>query len=447
MYTLFLSVTCFSYLTVAPGASSETIDIYATCKTLGRLEQCGCATDIEGGLEARAGFMEKARRENPNAILVDLGGFMPLKTEKKKPQFVLSNEIDVNAAVGQMNLQAMERLGYDAVLATPDDLAYGAGAIAKDAQQSRFLCTQIGAALDWIAPHRVVERNGVKIGFIGVASLSDKTQKISDGIEFVPASKTIPPAVEELRVKQNVDAVVLLVHEPPPGVKRWLAAYQGAKIDAVIMLDFGVSMEKLGGVILANACAKGRAVGKISLTIEKGQGITDAKFQRIPLYPSNNPNSAMRDFLTQSYAQIIEKVKLASPEPETGAENENGYVGAETCMGCHQEEYDQWKTTRHASAFFDLLEQTRHWVPECVQCHTTGYQKPGGFQQFPQTSGLMQVQCESCHGPGQKHMDEFGLGEIQRVPDRSLCIQCHTKKFSPKFESMFDLYIKQVKHK
>lgn len=444
-------------LIILTSAWSETVTLFATCKTLGRLEQCGCVTDIEGGLEARAGYLEKARQETPNALLIDLGGFMPLKTEKKKPAFVLPNELEINAAVGETNLQAMNQLGYDIILPSPDDFVYGLNAIVKNSTPTgKYLCTQIGTALDWIAPFRVIEQGGIKIGFIGASSLLEKSVKVPEGAELMPASKTIPPAVEELRAKQGVDAVVLLVHEPPPTVKRWLSEYQGQKIDAVVTVDFGISVDKLGETFIANASSKGRAIGKIVLSIEKGQGVTDMKFERVTLYPSHYPHPRMRDFLTQSYSRMIDALKLRPATNQTGVSgsdihtvsgSENSYLGAEVCMSCHQEEYDQWKTTRHASAFLDLLEQTRQWVPECAQCHVTGFGKPGGFQQFPQTSGFMHVQCESCHGPGQRHVAEYGLGEIQRTPDKSACLQCHTPKFSPKFESMYDLYIKQVKHK
>ncbi|MBN2326039.1 MAG: hypothetical protein JXR73_02720 [Candidatus Omnitrophica bacterium] len=428
-------------------AWSDTVTIFATCKTLGRLEQCGCSTDIEGGLEARAGFLERARKEEPDAILVDLGGFMPLRHEKKKKEFLLPDEDSVNAAVGQTNLGGMNLLQYDVVLCGPGDLDYGS-AVLEPAFPSKdvFLGSDVESDENWLLPYKIIQRNGLKIGFVGASSLLEKKQRINREFTFLPAGESIPPIVRRLRRDENVDAVVLLAHEPPPTVQRWFSGYKGPRIDLVIALDFGIRIEKAGDAYLTNAPGKGRAVGKIVMDIKKGEGIQDVQYQRIPMYPSKYSNDAMRNFLYRSYTGMVNALNLNDDSLEIQNDGENGYLGAKICMGCHIDEYEQWKKTRHASAFFELLEQTRHWIPECVKCHVTGFEHPEGFKQFPQSDHLMHVQCETCHGPGRRHVDEYGMGHIKLTPEKSLCVKCHTPEFSPQFDSMFDLYYKQTLH-
>ncbi len=427
---------------------SETITLYATSMTQGRMEQCGCATNIEGGLEARAGFLEQARQENPDSILVDLGGFMPPKKEKKKSVFLLPNENDIQTAVGEIQLRAMERLHYDVVLPSPNDLSYGAKVLYASPPFDFYLVSHLNPSPDWIAPYRIVSRNGLKIGMVGAVSLLDKTMKVGNDFTITPFSQSVIQTIELVRNCEKADLVLLLAHEPPPTIRRWITENQGLKIDGVITLDFGIKVEKVGDTFLVNAPGKGRAIGKITIEWDRVNNTKSISSLRIPLDPQKYKNQAMREFLTASYQQMLKELRPEHPRTNGMQElpADNGYTGAEVCMSCHIEEYEQWKKTRHASAFYDLLEQTRHWVPACIQCHVTAFGQREGFQSFPQTSAMMHVQCETCHGPGRKHVDEMGTGAIQRIPDKNLCLQCHSPEFSPKFESMYDLYYKQVTH-
>jgi hypothetical protein len=105
---------------------------------------------------------------------------------------------------------------------------------------------------------------------------------------------------------------------------------------------------------------------------------------------------------------------LASAEP--------AYVGAEGCRTCHAQAYQQWQTTPHARAFERLVGAERT-NPTCVGCHATNA-----------ASGLVGVQCESCHGAGGVYwpayvMQDRGLAEavgLQQGDQAEICGRCHT---------------------
>ncbi len=116
------------------------------------------------------------------------------------------------------------------------------------------------------------------------------------------------------------------------------------------------------------------------------------------------------------------KDRLPPPVPK----GEASYVGIDTCAGCHDEEYKFWQHTPHAGAYAALSKQHKEFNLDCVSCHVTGYEKPGGST-VTHVAGLENVQCEVCHGPGSLHEDDpTKLGTIIKSPPKSLCAPaCH----------------------
>lgn len=163
---------------------------------------------------------------------------------------------------------------------------------------------------------------------------------------------------------------------------------------------------------------------------------------------------------------VLPSAAEAQPKhPATGT-----YVGAKKCKNCHQAKasggaWHMWKRKAHSDAFENLASvKARKFgrekgiddpqaAPACLACHVTGYGLPAArfAKRFDPQMG---VQCESCHGPGAKHVKArlaavddaeeegtpapvgpvtIGKGEIA-VPTKAQCTQCHNKK-SPSFKS------------
>jgi hypothetical protein len=132
------------------------------------------------------------------------------------------------------------------------------------------------------------------------------------------------------------------------------------------------------------------------------------------------------------------------------------YIGYKEylCTLCHASKIALYTNTAHATAFQEQItgEGSDHFQSFCISCHTLGYDAtPGatnsGFDDiateigwtFPSSlnptnwSGMntnlqnkANVQCESCHGPADRH--KRGLGDTNAI-DISLsagtCGQCH----------------------
>lgn len=103
------------------------------------------------------------------------------------------------------------------------------------------------------------------------------------------------------------------------------------------------------------------------------------------------------------------------------------YQGMRTCMACHTEEARSWALTHHSVAWRTLWSRQRTEDAACVPCHVTGYGAPGGFVPGDLTSPLVDVTCESCHGPGGPHAG------VAHPPATDSCVGCHNKEHSVAF--------------
>lgn len=119
------------------------------------------------------------------------------------------------------------------------------------------------------------------------------------------------------------------------------------------------------------------------------------------------------------------KVAFADRRPTPVEPGQAAYVGVQACVDCHQEEYDFWKTTRHAHAYRTLADMHKEYNLDCVSCHVTGYERPGGST-VTHVEKLENVQCEVCHGPGSLHVASPSDPKLIDMPRSDLCADsCH----------------------
>ncbi len=136
------------------------------------------------------------------------------------------------------------------------------------------------------------------------------------------------------------------------------------------------------------------------------------------------------------YAAIDEHNRTAFRDrlpPPVGA-NEASYVGVDVCTRCHAGPRAVWDRTPHARAYATLSSQFKEFNLECVSCHVTGYERPGGSA-VAHVEKLTNVQCEVCHGPGSRHvLDPGDKSRIIGRPSPSVCIECHHSPHVEQFD-------------
>lgn len=82
-----------------------------------------------------------------------------------------------------------------------------------------------------------------------------------------------------------------------------------------------------------------------------------------------------------------------------------------TCGNCHSGHQADWVKTAHASAYDSLVKKVPNAAPACFSCHdVTARGNPVGLTgkaagwDLTKDTVYYDVQCESCHGPGFKHV-------------------------------------------
>jgi nitrate/TMAO reductase-like tetraheme cytochrome c subunit len=171
----------------------------------------------------------------------------------------------------------------------------------------------------------------------------------------------------------------------------------------------------------------------------------------------------------KEFTQYIDAYKRESenlPIPETQKVAEKIYAGSTSCRSCHAAEFTQWKTHQHSRAMKALVDKGMQYNVDCLRCHTVAYKQPGGFTDLRVTPGLSNIQCEVCHGPAQKHVEDkqrlasagaaAGAADphkgatgaelkLRMQWDANFCMQCHDPANDPLFN--FEQDIKRVHHK
>jgi len=144
----------------------------------------------------------------------------------------------------------------------------------------------------------------------------------------------------------------------------------------------------------------------------------------------------------------------------------NKYIGAEACSSCHKakvngDQYANWKGTKHAQAFEVLASDEAKKIAkdrkiddpqksgECLKCHQTAFDVPAG-DLGPRFDPKQGIQCESCHGAGEKHksvvVDAPPNLEIVAVPPAETCTGCHNKN-SPSYKPFcYKYFASKIRH-
>lgn len=409
------------------------------------LEVCGCADNQLGGVARRATIVRDLRRAHSNTLLLDAGD-------------LFAGDSDLDRLRCQVHLETMEEMGYDVANVGRGELRFGRKFFEtmRDSGGVTFVSVNLEVNGERVVPGlRVLDVGAVRVGVVGVAGEREiEIQRMGRGVKVPDGVETKFDGVEEAieKVVGQVDLLIVLSDLDRDAERNLVQRFPD--IDVVISTQSAEVMEHFGNTLLLGTQAQGKAIGQAVLTVADNQ-LTDENVRLVFISESIAEDRAVKQLVDGFYDQVqkdpaLQAIGRARFEgfalEDLVAEGANGYVGVETCKGCHAAETADWEQTHHAGAFNRLLQQQKHYQPDCVTCHTTGFAYPTGFQIGKDVKRLTNVQCEVCHGPGGQHARRPEVHNIRRTPSPDLCQRCHDADQTPDFEERYSHMLAEVNH-
>ena len=442
--------------------------LFVTGNQHGYIEPCGCT-----GLENQKGGM--ARRFTLMKQLSDRGWpLVPIDAGNQVRRTGRQSEVKFQTAAA-----GLAEMNYQAVGFGPDDLRLGVGeliavAASDDPQKGRFVSANV-VLIDpsLMAQSKVIESGGRKIGVTSVLDPASIEGPQSDEIQVGDVNESVSLALTALK-NAGSDFNVLMFYGEESAAAKAVQATKGFDL-VVVAGGYGEPTYQAEPIEGVNA--------KMIVTGNKGMytglvGLYDEapfKYARVALTHEFSDAPEMRRLMATYQDQLrslgLDGLGLKPVAHPSG----DKYVGTKACGECHKTAYEIWENSAHALATEHIVhpgergDVSRHFDPECISCHVTGW-NPQNY--YPYDSGYLSLEvsdhltgngCENCHGPGARHAaaerENSGVDEAQRdllrlamqLPLESAkerCMECHDLDNSPDFhkDGAFDDYWAEVEH-
>lgn len=236
----------------------------------------GKRDEYAAGYARRIGMIEQMRQTDTNLILLDAGDF-----SQGTPYY--------NFYHGRIEIEAMNRMGYDAIMLGNHEFDFGVDTLAEVLKIAQFpvVCSNYdvtGTVLEGVVlPYTIITRGELRIGVfgLGVDPKGLIAEKNFTPIQYLEPIPTAQQMADQLKSREKCDVVICLSHlGTHPGAHGQLSdmdvAAQTTNIDVIIGAHTHKIVENLfvanlkgDSVLLTQTGKAGARIGEISLKIRK----------------------------------------------------------------------------------------------------------------------------------------------------------------------------------
>jgi len=250
-----------------------------------------------GGVARRATTINLERQRNSHILVLDAGDSL---TGDQDPALKTQ---------GQTSVDAMNRLGYDAMALGPTDLSLGLDVLRARMAEARFAMLSANAVVtgttELVAkPYVVREMAGHRVAIVGLSG-GDGTAAIGVLDPLVTALKIVPEA------RREADIVILLSHAGPaadqliadgvPGIAAIVSGGAGgAMTTAWVSKTSGVPIYRADLAMTGHA---GRAVGIGRLDFDASGQLKAQSWRAVSLSPDVADDRAMAEWVQEQTKQ------------------------------------------------------------------------------------------------------------------------------------------------
>jgi hypothetical protein len=424
---LFLAAGCGK----TPPAQPLDLPVYFTCDTRGRLEPCGCFTGQYGGLTRLKTVLDT---EAPaNALRLDVGD-------------AIGGHEDYDLIEYRYVLRAFAAMNYDALNLGGREAQFTAAQL-REVKKNSPVPIISANLLDQnsrqplFESYRLFRRGAMRVAVIGILD-PRAAENPGAGLQVGDMEAAVQRCLDELRGK--ADLIVLLAFADEAALTRLAQEfYECQVILGGKVRQPAQQLQQENRSLIYFVTNESRALGILRLRLARGAALTAAGNEIRFLYDTIPQDLSFRQ-LMQSYRDEIGRTRLAVDDPNNleadavpGVRTVAAYAGTDQCLACHPGAAAAWKSSAHARAFATLTGRKAEADPKCVGCHTVGFGHASGYRREFAAGKLVDVGCESCHGPGSLHVRQKGGDATVNFTFRPLgagdCIRCHYGEFSRPF--------------
>ena len=343
--------------------------------------------------------------------------------------------------------QIFSHIGVDAVNIGEKDLALGVPRLKELETKWNFpfvsanLVDPNGAPI--FKKYVVKDVNGKKVAILGL--ISDAKEVVSQVEKATGGTVSVQDPLEAAgsivsELSGKVDYIIALAYQKT--TYDWRLARRVEGIDLIVgSLDKTKTEKptKAGSTLMVRAGEKGQYQGLLEVTFNGEK--TDSN-SLIPLSEDKPADPEVKAMIAAYNDKIV---ALYGGSNAGGSSDTTVALRSLSCEPCHTEMVQKWQSSDHAKAYSTLVGKSKQFDPSCLACHTTLFEKPGGFTMKQQQPELMNVQCESCHGLATDHLKDMTSIPVADPPIET-CIKCHTADRCPDFEKDYESIWMKIAH-
>jgi hypothetical protein len=453
-------------------ASAPTASLFVSSDMRGYLGPCGCSENMRGGVPRAAFQIAEARKSGRPVLYVDAGDSLfghkqipePARPQEERKARALAEafkqmqlaaravgELDdargaefrkglglpelaegefkvLDAKVGVVAGSTAEALKRASKNARAQGAVFVVGLVHQGVEQAQALATSADLGVDLlVVGHGPTEFSGednkLIRGQVPIAQVQSKGRSLlrvdlygataARGFELLKGQGDVERELNAL--DERIELLRKQVNEPSLSAE--MLNLRKAKLEEVIARREA----------LASAPPQSPPAGKNGFVV-----------RFIPLESNFEGLPEVKAIVT-AYDRDVGQLNLAwakehgkdCPAP---APAKAGFVGNESCRNCHEEAFAVWDASKHAHGYETLEQQGKNFHLDCVKCHVTGWEQPGGVCRVDKVENRKGVGCESCHGAGSLHAEEPTVENIAKGNQATNCVGCHDPENSPHFE-------------
>jgi 2',3'-cyclic-nucleotide 2'-phosphodiesterase (5'-nucleotidase family) len=432
--------------------------IVITGQTYGYLQKCGCSDPQKGGFERRFNLIEGFKNQGIEPIPIDLGDVAP---EVSADHMILHEQALLKYETA---MQCMKSMGYRVVGLGKEEFALGlleavnSFSLQPGNEQPKIVAANLigmkvqnkvepktvsfpsgkpnGSLIqDWDV---ISTKSKITLGVVGIIGdpVIQQIKKIDPKLVFAEppgpkADDILRNYFKAMKKEQNKPELNILLYTGPTELAE-KAAKSFPEFNIVVCSSEEADPPNMPMLVngqksmIVHVGHKGQNIGVVGVFKNPAGGF-DLKYQRVTLMPEfesppgqDGKNLALKELdryskLVKDRQYLVKNRKV--PHPLQVLNPNAKYAGALVCMTCHNApplnaadtSCAVWSASKHANAYNALAKiatrpTQRQFDGECIRCHTVGYDFNTGFVDAVNTPNLMNVGCESCHGPGSAHV-------------------------------------------